>query len=281
LADCTVPAGDSAGAGGLDRRADLDLLEDEPVEPGVDDEADREAPHPSESDLPDPLDTPARIHEESWDSYACNPDSDDDGSVEMDPAARRALAVKFAQLKQQAHSGNGTRVGGSGRGPGKTELVVHLTDHTLATGTGVLRVEQVGPALASRLAELIGYGPYTVRPVIDLKDRIPVDAYEVPDRIRERVKLIHPFEQFPFGTAETSMSTDLDHIQPYDPNGPPGQTSTDKVIPLRRFSHRLKTHAPWQVRRTSDGALHWTSPNGFEFRVDHRGTHRITDDEDS
>jgi hypothetical protein len=74
------------------------------------------------------------------------------------------------------------------------------------------------------------------------------------------------------------MSTDLDHIKPYDPTGPPEQTGTDSVIPLRRFSHRLKTHARWRVRRTNDGALHWISPHGFEFRVDHRGTHRITDE---
>jgi len=246
------------------------------VEPGVDDEADRDAPHPSESDLPDPLDTPARIQEESWDNHACAADPDNEDGEEMDPAARRALAVRLAQLKQRAYGG--IRGGGSGRGSGRTELVVHLSDQTLATGTGVLRVEQVGPALASQLGEFIGYGPYLVRPVIDLKKRIAVDAYEVPDRIRERVKLIHPFEQFPFGTAETSMSTDLDHIKPYDPTGPPEQTSTDNVIPLRRFSHRLKTHAGWRVRRTSDGALLWTSPHGFEFRVDHRGTHRIEDD---
>ena len=53
---------------------------------------------------------------------------------------------------------------------------------------------------------------------------------------------------------------------------------TDNLTPLRRFSHRLKTHGRWRVRRLDDGALHWTSPHGFEFRVDRNGTHRITDE---
>jgi len=156
---------------------------------------------------------------------------------------------------------------------GGTVVYVHLTDQTLATGTGVLRVENLGPLLADQLAELIGHRPYIVKPVIDLNRKISVDAYEIPARIRERIKLTYPVEQFPYGTAHTTNTTDLDHIQPYDLLGPPRQTSTTNLAPLRRFTHRLKTHGRWQVRRLEDGALEWTSPHRFTFRVDHNGTH--------
>jgi hypothetical protein len=160
--------------------------------------------------------------------------------------------------------------------PGQTEVVVHLTDHTLATGTGVLRAETIGPLLAAQLTELIGYGPYTVKPVIDLNDAVSVDAYEIPTRIRERVKLIHPAELFPYGTRETTNTIDLDHIQPYDPHGPTGQTSTANLAPLGRFGHRVKTHARgWRVRRIDYKTLEWTTPHGFVFHVDPDGTHRI------
>ncbi|MFC5265986.1 hypothetical protein ACFPJ1_28050 [Kribbella qitaiheensis] len=243
----------------------------EPAEPGVDDEADRDAPHPSQSGLPDPLDTPVRTRHEAWDDGDHGHGDDDDDS-EPDRAAQRALAARLAQIKQQAH---GNTIQSGGRSPGRTEVLVHLTDHTLATGSGVLRVEGIGPMVAGQLGELIGYGPYLVRPVIDLNDKVSVDAYEIPDRIRERVALIHPVEQFPFGTAETTRRIDLDHIEPYDPTGPPGQTSTSNLAPLRRFSHRVKTHGRWSVRRLDDGALEWTSPHGFRFRVDHTGTRRI------
>ena len=36
---------------------------------------------------------------------------------------------------------------------------------------------------------------------------------------------------------------DIDHIQPYDALGTPGQTNTQNLAPLGRFTHRVKTHA--------------------------------------
>ncbi|MFG1911202.1 hypothetical protein [Kribbella sp. NPDC048928] len=213
----------------------------------------------------------------------------------MDPAALRALAARLAQIKHDAYTNptytnpthahahaNADAGVGSGRErsrrarPGQTEVVVHLTDRTLATGVGVVRVEALGPLLASQLGELIGYGPYTVKPVIDLNDAVSVNAYEIPKRIRERVKYMYPVELFPYGTRETSDSIDLDHIKPYDPHGPAGQTSTDNLAPLGRFGHRVKTHArEWSVRRIDDKTLEWTTPHGFTFHVDSDGTHRV------
>ncbi|WP_432876093.1 hypothetical protein ACQPYH_25450 [Kribbella sp. CA-245084] len=219
--------------------------------------------------------------------YIPGPRSQPDHGIPMDTAAQRALDARLAQIKRDAYTfpaayaspaGPADPARGGGRvRPGQTEVFVHLTDLTLATGTGVLRAEGIGPLLADQLSELVGHGPYTVKPVIDLNDAVSVDAYEIPTRIRERVRLTYPVELFPYGTRETHRSIDLDHIQPYDPYGPTGQTSTRNLAPLSRFAHRVKTHARgWDVRRVDVKTLEWTTPHGFTFQVDPTGTHRQT-----
>lgn len=157
-------------------------------------------------------------------------------------------------------------------------LYAHITDENLLSEDGIIRVEQYGPLLVAQLRELLGHDQVTIQPVIDLNDKIHVDAYEIPTRIRERIKLAYPVERFPYGSTATTMRTDLDHIQPYTANGPTAQTSTDNLAPLGRQHHRAKTHGRWQVRRCPDDALEWTTPNGLRFRVDHTGTHRIIEE---
>ncbi|MFC5261169.1 hypothetical protein ACFPJ1_03525 [Kribbella qitaiheensis] len=259
-----------------------------PDEPGVDDEADRDGPHPSEPAfdlLSEPPPAPThRTHSTDSSSHHDHTGPGEAPGAGMDAAARRGLAQKLAAIKQGAYSnhtrGNGRDTGsGSGRKPARTTLYVHITDQTLFAGGGITRVERFGPVLANRLEELLGHDQIVVKPVIDLNKKISVDAYEIPRRIREHIKLTHPIEQFPYGTTETTNSTDLDHIQPYNfnANRPPRQTSTTNLTPLRRYSHRVKTHGHWTVHRLNDGALQWTTKHGFKFRVDHTGTHPLTD----
>ncbi|WP_432883025.1 hypothetical protein ACQPYH_40785 [Kribbella sp. CA-245084] len=206
--------------------------------------------------------------------YIPGPRTEPDEGVPMDCAAQRALDARLAQIKHDAYA-NPASSSGQVR-PGQTEVFVHLTDLTLATGNGVLRAEGIGPLLADQLSELVGHAPYAVKPVIDLNDAVSADAYEIPTRIRERVRLTYPVELFPYGTRETHRSIDLDHIQPYDPYGPTGQTSTRNLAPLSRFAHRVKTHARgWDVRRVDVKTLEWTTPHGFTFQVDPTGTHRL------
>ncbi|MFI5734371.1 hypothetical protein ACIA49_29920 [Kribbella sp. NPDC051587] len=244
-------------------------------EPDPGDDADRDAPHPSTSDLPDPLDTPPSSDSEVFEPGL--PTDPGDGGEPLDAETRRALSARLAQIRHDAY--NRPSTSGVPARPGKTEIYVHLTDHTLATGIGVLRVEDVGPLIADQLTEAIGYGPYTVKPVIDLNQGISANAYEIPLRIREHVKLTHPVELFPYGTRETTHTLDLDHIRPYDSLGPPGQTSTDNLAPLSRHGHRVKTHARgWTVHRLNPTTLEWTTPHGFTFHVTPTGTHRITKD---
>ncbi|GAA1643781.1 hypothetical protein GCM10009744_37700 [Kribbella alba] len=242
-------------------------------EPGADTEADRDAPHPGHPDQP--LDAASRYGPRTGRGRA------EQIVWGMDAAARHDLAAKLAAIKHAADTNtNGSGGGGSGgRRPGRIKLYVHITDETLLAGAGTARVEAFGPVFAAKLAELLGHDRITVQPVIDLNDHVSVNAYEIPHRIRERVKLTYPVEQFPYGTGETTTSTDLDHVVPFDPTGPPGQTSTSNLRPLRRFSHRVKTHADWTVRALDDHALEWTTKHGFKFRVDHTGTHPITNDD--
>jgi hypothetical protein len=192
------------------------------------------------------------------------------------------LPARLAAIKQHAHSnGLGAGSGGSGSGSGSGRrkqhtLYVHLTDRTLATGDGVLRVEELGPRLANQLTELLGHDQIVIKPVIDLHNQINVHSYEIPDRIRERVRLQHPVDAFPYGGAEATTRMDQDHITPYDRTGPPTQTRqtcTDNLIPLTRLHHRAKTFGGWRNRRLPTGAIEWISPHGFRFVVNHTGTH--------
>ncbi|MGA9345267.1 MAG: DUF222 domain-containing protein, partial [Nocardioidaceae bacterium] len=158
-------------------------------------------------------------------------------------------------------------------GPDVT-LYVHLTDEALVTAQGVARVEGIGPVTVDRVRSWLGHANVTVKPVIDLNDQIPVDAYEIPDRIREAVHLAIPVDCFPYATS-TRRSGDIDHtiafVKP-DEGGPPGQTGLGKLGPITRFHHRVKTHGDWQVVQPFTGVFVWRTPHGRYLLVDHTGT---------
>ncbi|GAA1603575.1 MULTISPECIES: hypothetical protein [Kribbella] len=94
---------------------------------------------------------------------------------DTDAFTRRMLAgtlrVRLAAIKQDAYR-NGLGKDSSRRN--RHTLYVHLTDKILATGIGVLRVEELGPQFASQLGELLGHDQVVVKPVIDLHDQISV-----------------------------------------------------------------------------------------------------------
>ncbi|WP_427893976.1 hypothetical protein ACQHIV_12830 [Kribbella sp. GL6] len=164
------------------------------------------------------------------------------------PELGDTLQARLAAIKQQAHTG-GPGTGGTGArsagGRGRRHtLYVHLTDKTLAAGTGVLRVEGLGPLLASQLGELLGHDRVVVKPVIDLHDQVSVDSYEIPDGIRERVRLRHPVDMFPYGGRETTTSMDLDHITPYKHAHTPEHTSTTGDAGRAECVVRADTPAP-------------------------------------
>lgn len=161
--------------------------------------------------------------------------------------------------------------------PGRqVTLYVHLHQSAL-TGTGgqgadIGRVENRGPHLvtADTVKEWLGVEGtrVTVRPVIDLNDQTAVEAYEVPDRIREAVVLRDKKCYFPYCTRP-ARSCDLDHVVPFDQGG---ETSTANLAPGCRRDHRLKTHGGWRVRVIRPGTYEWTSPHGFKYLVWPGGT---------
>ena len=116
--------------------------------------------------------------------------------------------------------------------------------------------------------------------MIDLNDQVGahVAAYEIPDRMREAVTLIHPQCVFPFCTMPSARA-DLDHIDSYR-NG--GATTPHNLAPLCRHHHRLKTHTGWTYRPldpvTDPGTYLWTDPHDIDYLRTPTGTRCLAPD---
>jgi hypothetical protein len=149
----------------------------------------------------------------------------------------------------------------------------------MQTGHGVARMEGVGPITIGQAAEFLRHSHVTIKPVIDLDADVPVDCYEVPDRLRERLHPRSPASAFPWSSA-TGRGMDLDHTIPWVPTGSTTrdgpQTRVGNPGKLTSFEHRVKTHAMgWRHRQPEPGVHHWRTPTGHQFTVDHTGTHAI------
>lgn len=162
-------------------------------------------------------------------------------------------------------------------------LHVHLTRDALATRRGVARIEGVGPVTVGEVERFLGTRNVriSVRPVFDPEGVASADAYEIPHRVAEAVRLRNPVDVFPYGTqpSRTPYGTaDLDHTRAYlSParGGPPGQTRPDNLGPFSRHHHRAKTHGGWSERQPEPGLYVWRSPAGFVYTVDRHGTHEL------
>jgi hypothetical protein len=158
----------------------------------------------------------------------------------------------------------------------KVVLVFHLADAALRASRGLVRPEH-GEAMAldqlrTWLAET--GCTVTVRPTWRPADGAPVDSYEIPQRLRDAVRLRDLTDVFPFGSC-TSATMDLDHTRSYQPmnrGGPPGQTGLDKLGPMTRHHHRVVTHGRWQKAQPSPGQFVYRSPAGRVFLVTGNGT---------
>ena len=118
----------------------------------------------------------------------------------------------------------------------------------------------------------------TVRPVVDQAERIAVDRYEIPDRLAAQAAERDLACVFAWCTRPAE-SCDLDHVIPY---GEGGSTSSDNIANLCRRHHRLKTHhSGWGYTVLEPGCYLWSSPHGYQFLRDHRGTTDVTHDRTS
>ncbi|GAB3866485.1 hypothetical protein GCM10028801_38800 [Nocardioides maradonensis] len=153
-------------------------------------------------------------------------------------------------------------------------IYVHLTRATLADA-GVARCEDLGPLLLQQVTDLLGHRNVRLQPVLDLNSIQTSHAYEHPTRMRTRGILRTGGDSFPHSASSTTR-LDHDHVIPFDPGGPPGQTSDRNHAPLTRLHHRIKTHQPgWQVEQIGLGAYRWTTPHGLCRVVTPRGTRDV------
>ena len=58
---------------------------------------------------------------------------------------------------------------------------------------------------------------------------------------------------------------DLDHREPFHPDGTGGATSAENLGPLCRRDHLLKTHAGWHLDKTDTNTYTWTTPTGHVY----------------
>ncbi|WP_344771666.1 HNH endonuclease signature motif containing protein, partial [Nocardioides daeguensis] len=162
----------------------------------------------------------------------------------------------------------------------KVVLNVHLTDTSITAAGENPFANPVGrweegrcPISTAQIREWLRTRGTTiiVRPVIDLAEHVPVDSYEIPERHKVRVALRDHGCRFPHCTRP-AQRCDIDHHRPY---GEGGATCPCNEVALCRRHHRAKTHSAWRYDIVMPGSYVWTSPNGFRFRVDHRGTHPV------
>ena len=158
-------------------------------------------------------------------------------------------------------------------------LVFHLSDAAISRGHGMVRPEHGDPLSLEQLrAWLAETGcAVTVRPVVDPADLAPVDAYEIPQWMRDAVRLRNLADVFPFGSC-TTATMDLDHTIPWRPmeqGGPPGQTRRGNLGPFTRSHHRTVTHGRWRRRQPEPGQFVFRSPTGTIYLVTNQGTQRL------
>jgi len=140
-------------------------------------------------------------------------------------------------------------------------LHVHVKD-----GDPVAHLDSL-PLMLEQVKTWCRDGKVTVKPVVDLNERLSTEAYEIPDRIRQQVLLINPTCVFPF-CGRKSRGLDLDHVIPW----PLGPTATDNLAPLCRSHHRAKTFGGWTYSVTTPGTYRWRSPHGYTYLTDSSGT---------
>jgi hypothetical protein len=159
--------------------------------------------------------------------------------------------------------------------PPKVQLYVHCHVGQLEDPDELAHVEGLGPVFLDQVADLVGHSQVRVTPAIHLGygDTV-VDAYEVPDRIREHVVVRSRFEVFPYSSRPARVC-DLDHTREFR-SGVSGQTRPSNLGPLGRGVHRAKTHAGWGLEQPEPGVFDWTSPAGQRCRVGPGGAQPLT-----
>ena len=139
------------------------------------------------------------------------------------------------------------------RRPSSTSTSTSPTSTTTSSSAG--RAERLGPVSRAKIREWVGDSQVRIQPVIRMDGDEPVNGHDPPDRMRDQVILRDSTCQFPSCQVD-SRRCDLDHVIPYDPHGPPGQTRPSNLVaalpptPQRQDqrSLALRPHARRRVR---------------------------------
>ncbi len=87
---------------------------------------------------------------------------------------------------------------------------VHLTDHTLIDQHGVVRTSD-GPVTLDQFRQWLTQADptITIRPVLDPAAVAPIDAYEIPARLRHAMTVQHPASVWPFSPSVSRRATSV------------------------------------------------------------------------
>lgn len=156
-------------------------------------------------------------------------------------------------------------------------LYAHLSEEALRCGgTGVLENRGRHLVTADQIrAWCRTAGSVVVKPVLDLNEEITSAGYRPSERLSEQVTLRDRWCPFPCCECDARYG-DKDHIEEFDPDGPPGQTTSSNLAPPCRTHHRVKTFSSWTYTRVGPSAYLWRSPHGFVFLKDRTGTRDLT-----
>ena len=134
--------------------------------------------------------------------------------------------------------------------------------------------------------QLAGYGPITAQtarrlavagtwrrlitdPVTGTVVDVGKTRYRPPDDLAALIRARDTRCLTPF-CAVPAHRCDLDHREPFAPDGTGGATSADNLGSLCRRDHLLKTHARWHLTTDPDdpdaaGTYTWTTPTGHVY----------------
>jgi hypothetical protein len=184
-----------------------------------------------------------------------------------DPAGEAQRALDDAPVEESAPSATPRA---------RAVVYVHLSEAALSQH-GVARVEGIGPMLMEQVVRLLRHANVELRPVIDLADKVRVNAYEHPETVKVRTHLRCNGDIFPHATR-VSRKVDIDHPAPYRRDGTRAQTGDENAAPLSRTAHRAKTHLGYELHQLELGVYLWRTPHGLHRLVDHTGTSVLDDD---
>src|SRR3954469_6723237 len=226
-------------------------------------------------DLADALDLDAAVTRGAADlkDLGCEEPLDVRRSLAVGVMARRQLTLDLNP--DEADDAEAARSAGLKTKPRQVVLYVHISQAAL-TGTSVggcdlARVENTRGFVSADQVRGWCANPdtqVTMKPVIDLNDPLRVDAYEIPDRLKEHIVLRDGHCVFP-GCGRPARRADNDHI---DERARGGDSDTRNLAPLCRGHHRHKTHGGWTYLMLQPGIYLWRSPLGQRALVTGAGT---------